>query len=100
MYSSIDIIKDKFLNGKPMPINEACFVLWAELSVCSTQYLLFQNWIDENKLFNKKFKWQVWEGLFNSFIKNEYPHVEHNYTLIAKVKQKYSNKKWASPKAT
>jgi hypothetical protein len=84
-YLQIDKLRDKFDAGKPLTLREVCFILWAELNVCSDQYLMFAYWIKQNKLDKHKFKWQIWEALFDSFAKNDYPVLSKDFDLVRKI---------------
>lgn len=83
-YPEIDIIRNKFDQNKPLSLREACFILWAEKCVCSTQYLMFAYWIKQNKLPQVKLKWDLWYGLFNTFAINDYPTMSTNLDLVIK----------------
>ena len=68
---SIDRLRKKFDNDKPLSLKEACWILWAERSICSHQYLSFAAWCKQNK-FNKKAKWNFYSALFDAFVSSEY----------------------------
>ncbi len=70
-YKSIDRLRAKFDNDKPLTLKEACWILWAERNICSHQYLSFSAWCKQNK-FNKKAKWNFYSALFDIFIETEY----------------------------
>jgi hypothetical protein len=72
-YKKIDSLRKKFDNNKPLAINEFCWIQWAEYGVCSAQYLEFKPWLRQNgvkEFINKKVKFNIWDGLFTSFVKD------------------------------
>ncbi len=86
-YPKIDALRKKFDANKPLSLKEACFVLWAEKSICSTQYLMFAYWIKQNKLFNAKLKWNLWYGLFTAFAENDYPKLRDDIDYVIKARK-------------
>lgn len=64
---SVDILRKKFDNNKKLKIKEASWIMWAEKHVTSNDYLAFQKWCKQNKLYNKCFQFEIWWGLFSSF---------------------------------
>lgn len=68
---SIDRLRQKFDNDKPLSLKEACWILWAERCVCSHQYLSFAAWCKQNN-FSKKAKWNFYSALFDAFLETEY----------------------------
>lgn len=90
-YPKIDALKKKFNNNKPLSLREVCFVLWAELGACSSQYLSFAYWIKENKLSKQKLKWPLWKSLFDSFAENEWPNVRSNTDHMLKIQKLGTN---------
>lgn len=86
-YPEIDRIRKKFDTDKPLSLREACFVLWAEKGICSTQYLMFAYWIKQNKLFNSKLQWRLWYGMFQAFAETDYPKIKDDIDLVIKSKK-------------
>jgi len=85
-YPKIDKLRAKFDANKPLTLKEACFILWAEKCVCSSQYLMFAYWVRQNKLPIKlKLKWNMWYGLFNSFAAHDYPTMSKDIDLAVKM---------------
>ena len=85
---SIDRLRKKFDNNKPFTLREACWILWAEDGVCSTQYYAFAYWVGKNKFpKTQKVTWSIWKSLFSTFAKEYYPTIEDDYDLIAKIRQ-------------
>ena len=84
-YPKIDALRKKFDENKPLSLREACFVLWAENGVCSTQYFMFAYWIKQNKLNKAKLKWNLWDGLFTTFAKYDYPKMNEDLDLVVKI---------------
>jgi hypothetical protein len=72
-YPKIDALRKKFDTDKKLTLREVCFVLWAELYVCSAQYLMFALWVKENGLHKQKMKWPLWKGLFTTFVDKDWP---------------------------
>lgn len=66
MYDSIDKLRAKVDGNQTITVKEACFVLWAEVGVCSSQYLKFKNWCTDNKLTKKK-TWPNWKAFFLAY---------------------------------
>jgi hypothetical protein len=71
MYEKIDVLKHKVANNQRISLDEACFVIWAELGCCSHQYKQFANWIIKNQENNMR-TWQMWEILFTGFCEKIY----------------------------
>lgn len=65
---SIDVLKDKFDNNEKLRIKEASWIMWAEKHIQSNDYLAFQKWCKQNKLYNKFFQFNIWWELFNGFM--------------------------------
>ena len=65
LYPKIDILRAKVDRGTRITIDEACFIIWAELGACSTVWMDFKVWCRENKI-NKtsKFTWEIWKGIY------------------------------------
>jgi len=84
-YPEIDKLRAKFDTNKPLLLREACWVLWAEKCICSSQYLMFAYWVKQNKLGKAKLKWALWYALFESFANNDYPKLRHDIELVIKV---------------
>lgn len=67
-YDKIDILRGKFDNDKPVTINDACFILWAEYYIYSDSYLPFKKYIKEKtKFYKEKLNFCIWHGIFNSW---------------------------------
>lgn len=64
---AIDELRVKFDRNEKLSLREACWVLWAEKFVCSTQYLAFSVWIKQHEL-NAPQSWDIWEALYNGFL--------------------------------
>ncbi len=77
-YPKIDYLRKKFDAGKKLTLREVCFVLWAELCVCSAQYLMFALWVKRNGLHKQKMKWPLWKSLFTTFCETEYPTLRND----------------------
>lgn len=87
MFNKIDKIRDKFDKVKPLSLREFCFVLWAEYSVCSSQYMMFAYWIKSNKLpYKNKFKSNIWKSLYDGFCR-EYSVLREDNALNIKIKK-------------
>lgn len=86
-YPKIDQLRTKFDAGKPLNLREVCFVLWAELGICSAQYLMFAYWVKQNKLGKAKLKWPLWKSLFHSFADNDYPKMKDDMDLVLKIQK-------------
>ena len=85
-YPKIDKLRKKFDADKPLSLREVCFILWADLGICSAQYLMFAHWIRINKLpTNTTMKWKIWKGLFYAFAENDYPAMRDNIDLVVEV---------------
>lgn len=68
-YDKIDKLRDKFDNDKPITINEASFILWAEYYVCSESYLAFQSYIKKKtKFYKERLEFCIWHGIYNAWI--------------------------------
>ena len=67
LYKSIDRLRAKVDANKKIRINDACYILWAELCVCSDQYLAFKEWVVNNNI-KGNFIWDVWKGIFYSYL--------------------------------
>ena len=81
-YPAIDRLRKKFDGNKPLTLREVCFVLWAELGVCSAQYKMFALWIKNNKLHEHKMQWLLWKALFTTFAEIEYPVLRNDMKKI------------------
>lgn len=64
LFHKIDILKRKVKRGTRININDACFIVWAELCVPSAVYLDFKDWCKENRIHTSKFKWEIWKGIY------------------------------------
>jgi hypothetical protein len=89
----IDKIRAKFDANKPLSLREVCFVLWAELYVCSTQYYMFAHWVKTQGATTKsKFGWPIWKSMFYTFAEGDWKKMEKDYDLIASVKKQSANR--------
>lgn len=86
-YPKIDKLRKKLDGNKPLTLREVCFVLWAELDVCSAQYLMFALWIKENHVHKQKMRWPLWQALFTMFAKTEYPSLRDNIDKVLQSKK-------------
>ena len=86
-YPKIDKIRNKFDNNEPLSLREVCFVLWAELMVCSTQYLMFAYWARSIQKLPKrqKFTWLIWKNLFHTFAQGDWQTLRNDLDLVVKV---------------
>jgi hypothetical protein len=66
-YKSIDRLRARVDANKKIKINDACYILWAELCVCSTQYLDFKKWVEQNNV-KGNFTWDIWKGIFYAYL--------------------------------
>jgi hypothetical protein len=64
---AIDILHGKVEAGQKITLKEACFIIWADLCVCSTQYLAFQKWARLHKMSGRK-PWMAWKALFKGYL--------------------------------
>lgn len=85
-FQAIDRLRAKFDAGKPLYLRDASWIFWAELNSCWTPIYLFAHWVKNNGVtVDQKLGWSVWKSLFEVFMKEEYPKVERDYDLIAKL---------------
>lgn len=70
-FKAIDTLRDKVTAGKSITIKQACFIIWAEMCVPSTQYLAFQKWARLHKMAGRK-PWPVWKAVYGGY------HDAHN----------------------
>jgi hypothetical protein len=61
---SIDKLKDKVEQGKDISLNEACWVLWAEVGCCSAVWQVFKEYCVKMRLRRKRVRWEIWYGIF------------------------------------
>jgi len=64
---AIDVLREKVDGGQKITLKEACFIIWADLCVCSTQYLAFQKWARHHKMSASK-PWIAWKALFEGYL--------------------------------
>lgn len=66
-YPKIDRLRKRVDENMTITLNQACYIIWAELCVCSNVYLDFKDWCKENKVENKRFVWPIWKGIFATY---------------------------------
>jgi hypothetical protein len=64
---AIDVLREKVEAGQKITLKEASFLIWADLCVCSTQYLAFQKWARHHKMSSMK-PWMAWKALFQGYL--------------------------------
>lgn len=85
-YPEIDKLRAKFDADKALTLREACWILWAELGVCSANYLMFAYWIKQNKVpTDLKMKWQIWKSMYYSFQDGDYLTMSKDLDLRVKM---------------
>lgn len=63
---SIDKLKDKVENQKPIRLSEACWILYAE-GHCSHTWREFKAHAYTLGMARKRIPWECWQGLFDAW---------------------------------